>query len=88
MVPLVSEALAAIVILEPAITLLPLAGLVIETTGDDEAVVTVIVIGLDIVDTPLASMALAFRVKVPVEALVQLAVYGAVVAVANKYDPL
>jgi hypothetical protein len=52
------------------------------------AVVTVIVIGLDIVDTPLASVALAVKVKLPVVALVQLAVYGDVLDVASKLDPL
>ena len=85
MLPLVSDALAVRVILDPAVKLLALAGLVMATTGEDEAaVVTVMVIGLDIVDTPLASVALAFKVKVPVVAFVQLAVYGDVVDVANK----
>jgi hypothetical protein len=53
---LVSDALAAILILEPVAKLLPSAGLVIETTGCDGAV-TVIVTELDVVGTPLASVA-------------------------------
>ena len=61
-----------------------MAGLVKDTTGEDEAVATVTVMGLDIVEIPLASVALALMVKVPVVALVQLAVYGDDVAVANR----
>jgi hypothetical protein len=48
-------------ILEPDVKLFPLAGLVIETTGVDE-VFTVIVTAPDVVETPLASVALAVRV--------------------------
>ena len=51
-----------------------LAGWAVMLGATFETVVTVIVKGLDIVDAPLASMALAFKVKVPVVALVQLAV--------------
>ena len=73
--------------LEPAVIVLPLAGLVMEMTGVD-VVKTLIVMGLEVVETPLVSVALAVKVKVPAVAFVQLAVYGEVVAVANKYDPL
>ena len=73
--------------MEPAVIVLPLAGLVMEMTGVD-VVKTLIVMGLEVVETPLVSVALAVKVKVPAVAFVQLAVYGEVVAVANKYDPL
>jgi hypothetical protein len=54
----------------------------------EAAVITETVIGLDIVDTPFVSIALAFKVKVPVVAFVQLAVYGGVLDVAKRYDPV
>lgn len=87
--PFVSDALAVKVILEPALKLLAFDGLVILTTGkyDEEAVMTLTVIGFDIVDTPLVSVALAVMVKVPVVAFNQLAEYGELVAVAKRYDP-
>ena len=59
MVPLVSLALAVMVRFEPAVMLLLLAGLVIEMAGK---ALTVTVTGLDVVETPLTSVALAVNV--------------------------
>ena len=63
--PLVSDAVLVIVILEPAVKLLPLTGLIIETNGNEgriEAGVTVTIIGLEIVIIPFASVAWAVKV--------------------------
>ena len=60
MVPLVSEALAVMLKLEPAVMVLPSDGLVMETIG--EASLTVMDTALDVVETPLESVALAVRV--------------------------
>ena len=49
------------VIVEPAAKLLPLAGLVMEITDDDEEEITVTVTALDVVETPLASVATAVK---------------------------
>ncbi len=66
-----------------------LAGWAVMLGATPEGVVeTVIVIGLDIVETPLASMALAVKGKLPVVALVQLALYGGVLDDAKRYDPV
>ena len=63
MVPLVSEALAVMLKLEPAVMVLPSDGLVMETAGGaDGAAATVMDTALDVVETPLASVALAVRV--------------------------
>ena len=85
---MVSDALAEMVRLEPVVRLLPFTGLVIETTGDDGMAVTVIVIGFEMVETPLVSMALAVMEKVPGDELVQLAVNGDELAVAKRDVPL
>ena len=82
---MVSEAFTFILTVEPSETLLPLAGLVMEIVGAEgvatgggvtDAPLTVIVIGLEFVDTPLVSVALAVIVKVPVFELVHVALYG------------
>lgn len=62
--PFVSEALAVTVRVEPVLKLLPLAGLVIDTTGVEDEV-TVIVTGLEVDEMPLVSVALAVMLKVP-----------------------
>ena len=53
MLPLVSDALAVTLRVEPCWYVLPFAGLVMATTGAAEEPVTVIVTGLDVVVTPL-----------------------------------
>ena len=60
MLPLVSEALAVMLKLEPAVILLPLDGLVMATTGAAGAV-TVTATGLELTETPLASIATAMN---------------------------
>ena len=60
MLPLVSEALAVMVSVEPTVKLVPLAGLVMVTTGG--VPVAVPVTGLEVTETPLASTALAVKV--------------------------
>lgn len=88
MVPFVSDALAVIVRLDPVVRLVPLAGLVIDTTGEDGGAVTVIVIGLESVDTPFVSVALAVMVNVPEVEFVQLAEYGDELAEPKSVVPL
>jgi hypothetical protein len=65
MVPLVSDAVAVMVTLEPAVKLLPLVGLVKATTGNDGrtgTAATVTTTGVEVTETPFESVATAVTV--------------------------
>jgi hypothetical protein len=91
MVPLLSEAVAVMGMFEPAVTLLPLVGFVIATIGTDwllTGAVTVTVIGLDVTETPLVSVATAVMELLPAGKLVAIKPYGGVAAVPKRLVPL